>query len=173
MKLSEYFKGQKVIARSSLSPGEVKARINEATPLVPWPWTVGISGRVVGRSVRMNYRTGLIDYNAKPVLAGRLHDDLGATRLEAKFRAPAFAYLFFPFWYFVLLMMGSVMLMSAPSDHSEPEAWIFFPMLCLFAIAPIVMHYLFNRNSADQLEEILLFLGNTADFNIIEAPHSV
>ena len=114
-----------------------------------------------------------MDYNAKPVLAGRLHDDMGATRMDAKFRAPAFAYFFFIFWYSILLIMVSVMVILLTTGSWELEAWITFPILCLFAVMPIGMHYLFNRNAVDQLEEILVFLSNTADFEVIEAPLAI
>jgi len=168
MNLIDYFIGRRIVLRSPLSPGEAKARINDAAPLVLWPWSVGVSGRIVGHHLRLSYRAGLMDYNAKPVLAGRVEDNLGSTILRAKYRAPVFVYLFFPFWYGMLLLMAASLVAAYLGNSLEPEGWIGFPILCLFAVMPIGLHYLFNRNADDELEEIILFLEDEGGFSAVD-----
>ncbi|MXO91217.1 hypothetical protein GRI41_10310 [Altererythrobacter aquaemixtae] len=165
MKLFDYFVGQSVVLISRLPLADVEQRINDATPPWYWPFADGVRGWAWFGRVRLSYTVAwFFDYGAKPVLAGRLVDELGATRLQAKYRAPASAYIFYAMWYFVLTSTVISLLASWFDDKLEPGGWTLLPFIGIMLAAPLVMHFVFTRKSEDDLDAVLVFLANEAEF---------
>lgn len=165
MKLFDYFVGQSVILTSRLSRAEVAQRINAATPPWYWPFANGVRGKAWLGQVRLSYTDlWFFHYNAQPVLAGRLLDELGGTRLQAKFRAPLFAYVFFAFWYFVLTSLAIILFLAWLNDTLEPGGWISFPIIGVMLATPLIMHFAFTRKSDEDLNAVLVFLSKEAEF---------
>ncbi|MFN2099111.1 hypothetical protein [Altererythrobacter sp. MF3-039] len=165
MNLIDYFRGRRLLLRSPLSKEEAKRRINAASGPPFWPFRSGVRGRVWGEHLRLSYTDfWLIDYNAKPILAGRLHNALGSCELFVNFRAPAFAYVFFGFWYLFL----ACMFLASGGLFSQTAGGPPLLFISVFLLAPLAMHYGFTRHSEDNLESLLLFLQNEAEFSVVE-----
>ena len=105
-----------------------------------------------------------MDYNAKPMLVGRLMENANGTRILASFGATFWMKAFFVYWYVFLLIFSIVAIASGPFIGANGEE-VYFPylMLPLFVVAPIAMHVLFNRGGERELTELLAFLEKAAD----------
>lgn len=167
MRLRDYFAGQRIVLTSPLSIEEVQTRINAATPVSYWPFANGVRGKAWMGRVRLSY-TGLwfFDYNAKPVLAGTLSNRFGRTLLEANYRAPVFAYLFFAMWYLILIIIGATLFSAWLDDDLKPGGFFSLPLFGISVAAPLFMHYVFTRRADEELEAIIDLLATEAEFAI-------
>nr|WP_137676870.1 hypothetical protein [Parerythrobacter lutipelagi] len=167
MRVIDYVFGQSVVVDSPLPVDEVQSRINGATPSVFWPFASGVKGKALLGRIRLSFtELWFFDYSAKPILAGKLVDTFGSTRLEAKFGAPVFSLVFFALWYFLLTLMAVGIFVTWLNDGLEPGGRIVFPVLCLLLLAPALLHYGLTRKAHNDLEAILDFLASEADFEI-------
>ena len=145
-----------------MSKDEVAERINRAAGLAWWPFASGMRGGVYLDRVRLSYvETWLFDYNAHPIFAGKLESNFGSCEIDAKFRAPVRAYVFFAFWYLVLgeIIVGLILSYFRGSGP-DLEPALLFPTL--FLLAPLGMHYVFTRNSDTDLQTVLDWLESEA-----------
>ena len=100
MRVREFLFGREVELRSPLSPDELRSRINGAAGWMFWPFQ---SDRIVGGItfgwMRLRYMSGPFEYNAKPVLSGRVQADLSGSHIRARFGASVSTRFFFVLWY--------------------------------------------------------------------------
>ena len=168
MGIFEYIRGRRFRLRSSLPVDEVARRINAESGSLLFPFSSGIKGGVWWRRLRLvdNY-LGMFTYNAKPVLAGTLRDDMGGCIVDAKYRAPLWAYLFFVLWYGMLTLFTLISIVGLVEDRFEPGGWIIFVMLPIFAAMPLAMHYMFSGGQKS-LDSILHFVEREAGLAVID-----
>jgi len=160
MHLTDYFAGQSFRLCSPLSVRTATERINEAAGSVLWPFNTGVVGYAWSGHIRLRYRSSPLEYNAKPVLAGRLQDAPGGSRLELRYRAPLWVYGFYLVWYLfiTLVVVGLVSNGWAPGVASGDKAMGLGIIAALF-VAPLGLHALGTRRSAEELAELLDFLS--------------
>jgi len=163
MHLREYFTGQRYRLLSPMSVRTVSERINRAAGSAVWPFTTGIVGGVWSGHIRLRYRSSLFEYNAKPVLSGRLRDVPSGSSLELRYRAPLWVYGFYLFWYLILTfgIVGLIGAGWAPEVTGGGKAMgmgIFAALL----VAPPALHAIGTRRSAEELAELLDFLSEQA-----------
>lgn len=163
MRMGEYFIGKKIVLNSLLPRAEVQRRINAASGSMFWPFGFY---RVVGGArlgfVRLRYQSHPFEYNAKPIVSGRIYEHLGGTKIRAKFGGPVWVKVFFVVWYSLLSLMafGIAMNPSGIEPVGETIILIVFPF---FFLAPLIMHFVFTRDSDEDLGRILEFLEHEAE----------
>lgn len=164
MRLRDYFVGIPVRLHSQLSPRIVAERINAAAGSTLWPFTTGVVGGVWLGSVRLRFRSSFAEYNAKPVLAGRLREGRSGSVLALRYRAPCWVYVFDVFWYSVLSLVALMPLFAQMNlDLTGADFAALYGILAAMAVFPFVLHYFGTRNSDDELTYLLEFLAEHAD----------
>lgn len=165
MRFKDYLVGRKLVLFSRHSPAEVGERINGAAGSTISPFSFGVVGWARFGRVRLRVRSSLLDYNAKPMLVGKLVEDPAGTRFEARFGATLWMKAFVIYWYLFLAIFAVFSLIYGPFRGAEGEA-IYSPylMLPVFAVAPLAMHYLFATGSEDELDTMVDFLAKEAGF---------
>ena len=167
MRLRDYFIGQSVRLTSHHSPRVVAERVNSAAKSSLWPFhsDAVVGGIWLGR-LRLRYVTSPMEYNAKPVLTGRLYEARSGSILELRYRAPSWTYFFYLFWVcalgvVILLMLG---LVGERNPDLTPGDLVFIwtTLLGLLA-APFALHYIGTRKSDEELGYLLDFLGEHID----------
>jgi len=129
-----------------------------------WPFSTGVLGGVWSGRIRLRSRTWLFEYNAKPVLSGRIRDADGGCTLDLRYRAPAWVYVFYLFWYASLISMGVAVLGGlVATDAGESEALGPIAVVGVLLIAPIALHVFGTRHSDADLDELLSFLERFAE----------
>jgi len=175
MRLRDYFEGIPVHLHVQASSQVVADRINGAAGSTFWPFNTGVVGGVWLGRVRLRFRSSFAEYNAKPVLAGIIRDTSTGSELFLSYRAPAFSYLFFPFWYLILGFFAVLFLFgqTEPPSSAGDNAMLIF-ILGLMFIAPLAMHYFGTRNADDELSQLLDFLAVEAGAQPLglQPPHS-
>lgn len=166
MRLADYFFGVRRQLQSPASARIVADRINEAASSSLWPFTTGVVGGVWSGHLRLRFRTSFLEFNAKPVLTGRLRETPSGSCLDLNYRAPAWVYAFYLAWYLslgsvILLMLGAIGVRN--TDLQGGELASVWAGLILLLIAPLMFHYLGTRRSDDDLERLLDFLAQQAD----------
>jgi hypothetical protein len=166
MRLVDYFFGIRRQLRSPTSARIVADRINEAAGSAFWPLTTGVVGGVLSGHLRLRVKSSFFEYNAKPVLCGRLRELPSGSSMDLSYRAPAWIYPFYLFWYgflglIFLMMLGQVGTRN-PDLQGEALSTIWV-VLILFLIGPIVLHYVGTSRSNEDLECLLDFLAEQAD----------
>jgi len=166
MRFVDYFFGMRRQLRSPTSARIVADRINGAAGSVLWPFTTGVVGGVLSGHLRLRFRSSPFEYNAKPVLSGRLWETPNGSSLDLNYRAPAWVYAFYLFWYgflaLVLLMMFGQIGVRTP-DLQSAELSRVWALLISLLIAPVVMHYVGTRRSNEDFERLMDFLAEQAD----------
>jgi hypothetical protein len=113
--------------------------------------------------LRLRY-SSFFEYNAKPILSGRVERTATGTILRLVYRSPYATHVFLVFWYLILIATTGVMLTGGTepalegSDRSFP-----FAIIGLLVVAPIGMHFVGTRNADAELEELLDFLERVAE----------
>ncbi len=163
MRLRDYFGGVKISLHSPLRPQEVSNRVNCDARSPFWPFSIGTVGGVfMGRLRLWERSSAFFDYNAKPLLAARLVERTDGTTIEATYRAPVVAYVFFPVWYgFLAADVGSFRFV----DISEVLTVV--PLL-IFGALPVALHYMCTRDADSDLHLILRFLEDAVEALPIE-----
>ncbi|QDH33904.1 hypothetical protein E2E27_05890 [Porphyrobacter sp. YT40] len=157
----DYFTGQRLHLRSPLPAQTAAQRINDAAGSMFWPFAMGVVGGVWLGNVRLQYRSSPFEYNAKPVLAGRLRDVASGSSLELRYRAPLWVYGFYFVWYLFLTLVGAVLIGNgwAP-DITSAEKAMAVGITGLLLVVPIVLHAVGTRRSGDELAAILDFVSS-------------
>ncbi|WP_147416686.1 hypothetical protein [Sphingomonas edaphi] len=110
----------------------------------------------------MRYVSSPFEYNAKPLLAGGLHEHRSGSMLELRYRAPSWVYIFDLFWVCALGMVTMAMLGLVgernPDLTNSDFVFIWTILLALLA-APLALHYFGTRNSDEELSYLLDFLA--------------
>ena len=170
MHLRDYFAGQRLTLRSALPVETVSERINEEAGFALSPFTTGVVGYVWWGYIRLRYCTWLFEYNAKPVLCGRLSEDGNGSRLDLRYRAPVWIYAFYLFWYLLLASMAvEVLGHVGPANSAGSETIGPIATLAILAIAPLGLHMFGTRRSDDDLAELLNFLAECAEARPMQA----
>ncbi|HEX6740958.1 MAG TPA: hypothetical protein VF079_04085 [Sphingomicrobium sp.] len=166
MRLKDYFLGIPVRLSSPHSPQTIAERINAAAGSPLWIFNTGVVGRIRGRRVRLRFVDSIAEYNAKPLLAGRVEEGLSGSVLTLRYRAPAWAYVFDALWYSFLTLFGIAALASGLDPDPDLNAGS-IALLCLayllFFLIPLGMHYFGTRRSDEELGYLLDFLAEQAD----------
>ncbi|MFM5895225.1 MAG: hypothetical protein ACKOQM_12455 [Novosphingobium sp.] len=164
--MTELMFGRELELYSPLRPDELRDRINGSTGSMFWPFQVHkIVGGISLGWMRLRYQSSPFEYNAKPVLSGRMQADLSGTRIRARFGASATTKLFFVFWYSVLaIIMVSLGAQPRMQPGQEPVPW---PFILIFVILPAAMHLLLTRNASRDLERILRFLAEQGQITVV------
>lgn len=160
----DYFAGQRLQLRSPLPARTAAQRINDAAGSMLWPFAMGVVGGVWLGNIRLQYRSSPFEYNAKPVLAGRLQDLASGSTLELRYRAPLWVYGFYFVWYLFLSLVGVVLIGNgwAP-DMTSAEKAMAVGTIVLLLVVPIVLHAVGTRRSDDELATILDFVSSNID----------
>lgn len=155
MELIAYFRGQPVRLHSPLRPEEVAARINAEAKSIFWIFSSGVVGGARLGHVRLRVRSSPFEYNAKPVLAGRIVGDGQGSEIRLRYRAPIAIYLFYLMWYGFLLALALTMPFNG---RLEISMWEFLLLLVAFAAMPLIMHAIGTAGSDRDLEQLEAFL---------------
>lgn len=158
MQMSELLLGRRVTLYSPLPADEIQRKINSSTGSMLWPFCCDkIIGGVALGFIRLAYQSSPIEYNAKSLLSGRLRADRAGTLISARFGVSALMKVGFAFYYLVLGLIISTLLLepSKIEPGQETTVPIFFTA---FLAMPVILHLLFTRNSAADLERIVRFL---------------
>jgi hypothetical protein len=166
MRLKDYFAGERFRLRSSLSARTVAERINEAAGSALWPFTTGIVGGVWAGHVRLRYRSSIFEYNAKPVLSGRLQDAPTGSSLDLRYRAPVWVYAFYVVWYLFLAFVAVGLLANgwAPEVTGSDKAMA-VAIFAVLLVAPVGLHAFGTRRSDEELADLMDFLAQHAQAN--------
>ena len=169
MRLIDYFVGQQVRLRSPLSAQTAAERINAAASnsifrFGPFaPFRTGVIGRVWWGHLRLRVRSSLFMYNAKPILAGRLVDAPPGSELRLRYRAPAWCYFYYPFWYLVILGLAiGFSIAGFEPQVTGSEKMTLAAMLVAFFFLPLIVHAIGTRRSEEELAEMFAFLAEHA-----------
>lgn len=164
MKLRDYFAGVPLRLHSSIGSDVVAERIGSAAGSSFSPFSTGVVGGVWSGHVRLRYRSSPFEYNAKPVLSGRLLDAPSGSCLELRYRAPVWVYGFYLFWYLFLFFFAATLSMGhwAPEVTAGDKMTI-VAMLVGFVIAPLLLHAFGTRGSETELNSLLDFLSQHAE----------
>jgi hypothetical protein len=164
MRFRDYFLGQRVLLRSPLKPADVVCRINGAAKSSWWPFNLGVIGGIRFGRVRLRYASSPFEYNAKPLLLGRIDEAIPGSVLRLTYRGPRWSLLFDLFWYGLLATIAVVFLttgLDPPATGSDT----FFVVLGFVGMAalPAIMHLVGTRRSDEELVELISFLADTVD----------
>lgn len=164
MRLKDYFRGIPVRLQSRLSAQAVADRINNASGSIFWPFNFGVVGSVRFGRVSLRYRSSIFEYNAKPVLVGRLHQESAGAILNLKYRAPASAYFSYCLTALVLCLVLIIALTGVGSGDLPAQD---FAMLSAFIVVLPAFIFGFHaygtRNSDEELSELIDFLEREAE----------
>jgi hypothetical protein len=164
MTLRDYFFGQHIVLRSPLRPSAIAKRINEQAGSPLWPFNVGVVGRSWWGRLRLRYSSSPMQYNAKPLLSGRIEDaPLGST-LRLAYRGPLTMLPLLLIWYGFLSYITAMLIrygFGPADDESSPVFAVV--ILTTMWLAPAVMHLIGTRNADEELTELLDFLENTVE----------
>ncbi|MGB7656602.1 MAG: hypothetical protein WBL74_14100 [Novosphingobium sp.] len=111
-------------------------------------------------NIRLRYQSSLFEYNAKPVLAGRLRKASSGSRLQLRYRAPLWVYGFYLFWYSLLISVAAAFIgqVWAPEITGGDKVMAIGIVMILLA-APLGLHAVGTRDSEEELAIILDFLA--------------
>lgn len=164
MRLKDYFAGRSLALRSKLSAEVVAERINHSVVSPLLPFSSGVTGGVWLGILRLRYRTSIFEYNAKPILAGRIFEDLNGSIIDLKYRAPLWVYAFFIVWYTVLALVVGILTVNVFSPGvSETQMIMGFAITLILLGAPIGLHALGTQSSEEEFENLINFLVEHAE----------
>ena len=161
MPFRKYFGGIRIELRSPLSPARLKEQINAQASWGLSPFYTGVVGRVWGQTLRLKYRSSIMEYSEKPLLTGRIEAVPSGSRLPLVYRAPRSTLPFFIFWFGFLLLAFIGTSVSLVSNRDFDSAMI-LALLPVFASVPIAMHAWGTRRWDEDLAALLDFLEREA-----------
>ena len=167
MRLRDYYFGQEVRLTSRHAPRIVAERINAAAASSYWPFhTDAVVGGIRLGRLRLRFVRSPFEYNAKPVLAGRLREIRSGSLLMLRYRAPFLVYVFdvvwFCFWGMVILAMLGQFGERNP-DLTKTELTLIWASLLAMLVTPLALHYVGTRKSDEELGYLLDFLAERID----------
>jgi len=155
VRLTDYFAGERLRLCSPLSARAVAERINEAAGSLLWPFATGVVGGVWSGNIRLRYRSSLFEYNAKPVLSGRVREAASGSSLDLRYRAPLWVYGFYLVWYLFLALFAGLI------GHGWDGATV--GIFSILLVAPLGLHAVGSRRSEEELADLLDFLSQHAE----------
>ena len=107
------------------------------------------------------------EYNAKPILAGRLHEAPSGSALSVRYRAPSWVYAFYLFWYLFLAVVavGLVAKGWAPGITGGDKAMA-GAIFAVLLVAPLGFHAIGTRHSEDDLDDLINFLAQHGEARV-------
>lgn len=165
MKLRDYYFGKPVTLHSPLRPDEIAERIKAQTKVSWWmrPFQTGPVGGVRWGRLRLRYFNSPFQYNAKPLLIGRMESTMTGTVMRLVYRGDTWSRVFFLLWY-VFMAVIAMFFLAAGFDPPLHGAEKLFPLavLALLAVTPIIMHAIGTSRSDEDLAELIDFLERVA-----------
>ena len=161
MRLLAYFGGHPIRLWTPFPPSLCASRINEAARSPFDPFARGVVGLVLFGHLRLRFRSGWLEYGAKPVLAGVVASAGSGSRLDLRYRAPASIYVGLAL---TVPIFGLMLWLSATDQHAGLHALDLWPVamvVMLFFSMQYAWHRFGTRNSEAELDEILEFLEQT------------
>ena len=152
MGLKDFFLGQAVWLRSPMPARTVTERVNKAAGSMLLPVDNGVVGGVWSRHIRLKYRSSILEFNAKPVLSGRIEDTASGSSMKLRYRAPFWAQGFYALPYLFLTL--SIVGISAGGWASNDT----YGIVALLLVGPRALHALGTRRSQDELAALIDFL---------------
>jgi hypothetical protein len=129
-----------------------------------WPFAMGVVGIVGFGYIRLQYRRSPFEYNAKPVLSGRITDSASGSNLELRYRAPLWAVALYLVWYSVLALVAAVLIENGwPQELPAAAKAMAVSTIGLMLIGPIGLHAVGTRRSDEDLTELINFLSHCAE----------
>lgn len=165
MKLRDYYFGKPVTLRSPLRPDEIAERIKDETRVSWWmvPFRTGPVGGVRWGRFRLRYFNSPFQYNAKPLLIGRMERTMTGTVLRLVYRGDTWSRIFFALWYvFLAFFITMVSIFGFDQPLHGAERLMPVGILALFAVVPLIMHAIGTSRSDEDLAELLEFLERVA-----------
>jgi hypothetical protein len=161
--LCDYFRGIPLILVSPFRPDECARRINASAGWSMWPFSVGPAGFAWSGILRLRYRSSPMEYNAKPVLAGRLEEQGLGSLVRLRYRAPIWVYFFDTFWFLTLGTMLLFVLLGDAGATSFGERLPFLGIIVLLLGSNVALHHFGTRNAEEELNHLLGFLEDTIE----------
>lgn len=124
-----------------------------------WPLSSGVVGGVWFGNVRLRYRRSPFEYNAKPVLTGRLRDSVSGSRLELRYRAPLLVYVFYIAWYLILTLFVAALIGNGLAPEITANKATAVGTIGLLLVGPIALHAVGTRRSDEELDDLLDFIS--------------
>ena len=166
MGLKNYFVGQSFDLVSPLPPEEVKRRLREVGGSII---SVGFRVRVRGNRVRIEWRMPLVRDRLAPRFVGRLEDELGRTRLRAKYVPTLWARFLMLFCGLMALGLLSGLSQDYLFGDPPPAAERNMRLIVIgFLSLPILAEWFASAMSKRDLVDILALLEREAMLR----PHS-
>ena len=166
MGLKNYFVGRSFDLVSPLPPEEVKRRLREVGGSMI---SVGFRVRVRGNRIRIEWRMPLVRDRLAPRFIGRLEDELGRTRLRAKYVPTLWARFLMLFCSLMVLGLLSGLaagyLFGDPPQAAERNMQL---IVSGFLSFPILAEWFASAMSKRDLGDILALLEREAMFH----PHT-
>lgn len=166
MHLRDYLSGKLFRLHSPLAARTIARQINKAAGSALWPFATGVVGGVWSGHVRLRYRSSLFEYNAKPVLAGRLKETPSGSNLNLRYRAPAWVYVFYLVWYLIIVLLIIGLLTNGWFRQvAGGDKAMIISIFAVLLIAPVALNALGTRRSDEELADMLEFLAQHAMAN--------
>ena len=146
-----YFLGQQLRLQSPLQPEDIATRINKAAGSSWNPFAEGVIGKASSRSLRLARSRSPFEFNAKPILVGRITSADHGSRLDLWYGAPGLAVVFFVVWYVLLAIFGIAILRSGMERFTGI-------LLVVFLLVPVFLQILGTMRSEKDLGDMLAFL---------------
>jgi hypothetical protein len=123
-------------------------------------------GGVFSGHIRLRYRSFVFEYNAKPVLSGRIQDAPSGSTLDLRYRAPAWVYAFYLFWYLFLVFIAVALLANDwAAELTGRDKAMAVAIVAVFLVAPVGLHAVGTRRSDEELADLMDFLTLNAGAN--------
>jgi len=166
MNLRDYFIGQEIELRSPLMPEQIEQGIKDALrrPWLSRPFQIGPAGGIWLGRIRLRYQSSFFEYNAKPILIGRVERTPTGSTLRLVYRGRTWFRAFFLFWYvFLAIILTTFAILGTDPPLHGAERLFPFAIMVALAVFPFILHAIGTRNSDDDLDELIVFLGQVAD----------
>lgn len=110
-----------------------------------------------------------MQYNAKPVLSGRIKDAPLGSIMRLAYRGPVMILPFYVFWYGFLTFVTVMLAVHGIDPADDPSGPVFaVAILIVMWLAPATMHVIGTRNADDELDALLEFLRDTVETQPVE-----
>ena len=165
LNLRDYFLGRPVVLRSPLSPEAVSERIKaNAKRWFHAPWYTGPAGGVMFGRLTLRWVSSALEYNAKPILVGTIGEAGIGSTLNLTYRGPTMGRLFLILWYAIFALFGFMVALNGTDPSLQGGDRLFVAMMSVVLVAfPIGLHLWGTRNSDQELEDLIEFLGDVAE----------
>ena|SRR5947209_1871969 len=166
MNIRDYYIGERIALRSRLMPEQVEQRIRDAVKRPWWarPFQTGPAGGIWFGRIRLRYRSSLFEYNAKPILIGRVERTATGSVLRLVYRGRTWFRAFFLFWYaFLAILLITFATVGTDPPLQGAERLFPFAIILPMALFPFILHAIGTRNSDDELAELIEFLERATE----------